>query len=110
LQTQSGRPQTADEYQVKNGLSKKWTEPLQANLSQTELAQVNDKFPFYFDEQQFTMPSKGSVRVGQRLQKDNKTLEKFHEKESWAGIAKINVELLDPNSAIGRLIFNGTMD
>ena len=37
-------------------------------------------------------------------------MEKFHEKESWAGIAKINVELLDPNSAFGRLIFNGTMD
>ena len=39
------------------------------------------------------------VRIGPRLSRDIKVVKNTQEKESWAGIAKMNLEQLDPNSA-----------
>ena len=39
------------------------------------------------------------IRIGARLQQDINIVKKAHEKESWAGIPKMNLESLDPNSA-----------
>lgn len=39
------------------------------------------------------------VKISSRLKEDLKIVKKAHEKESWAGIAKMNIDSLDPNSA-----------
>ena len=39
------------------------------------------------------------VRIGSRLRQDMKIVSRAQEKESWAGISKVNIDNLDPNLA-----------
>ena len=39
------------------------------------------------------------MRISHRLAQDHKIVKKAPEKESWAGIPKMNLDSLDPNSA-----------
>ena len=60
---------------------------------------MSEQYPLVFDEWQLQKQMAEGVKIGSRLQEDFKIVKKAHEKESWAGIAKMNIESLDPNSA-----------
>ena len=78
-------------------------------LSSMTPAQVNNEYPMVFDKWQLQKQMVEGVKIGQRLTHDHHVIKKAHEKESWAGIPKMNLDSLDPNSAYRSYSMAGTL-
>ena len=90
------RPQTSEmPYEVRRVSKKK--EPMQ--LSMLTPAQIGDHYPEIFEDWHLQKQMAEGVRIGSRLRQDMKIVSKAQEKESWAGIQKMNLDNLDPNAA-----------
>ena len=69
------------------------------HMSTMTPANINEHAPQYFDDWQNLKLMQEGIKIGARLQQELKIVKNIHEKESWAGIPKMNPGGFDPHSA-----------
>lgn len=78
-------------------------------LSQMTPAQVNNDFPLVFDQWQHKLQMIEGVKPSHQLARDHKIVKKAYEKESWAGIPKMNINNLNPDAAYKNFSSSGNI-